>query len=212
MHKAYASREAIVQRVLNDATGGLIMPDSMMLVPMRQSFCLDLIRFSDGIFTPESIGDLAEEQILNLLDRAWDGHGELWFGERAFEFAEIYFPDIANEMLKFEAKGAGLYSRGNKPLVWKEVTVPHGAGVRMTYRDEHHYGEVKNGRIVDQSGSYSPSEWASKVADGTSRNAWRDLWFKDGPNWLPAQMLRDKAKAALNSVFEGNSKRSRSVP
>jgi hypothetical protein len=45
----------------------------------------------------------------------------------------------------------------------------------------------------------SPSEWASKVAGGTSRNAWRDLWFKEplSKTWVPAQLVRDQAQQEI---------------
>ena len=68
--------------------------------------------------------------------------------------------------------------------------------VRMAYGGTHHYAKVTNGRIVDADGDYSPSEWASKVAGGTSRNAWRDLWFREptSKHWVPAQLLRDQAR------------------
>jgi hypothetical protein len=66
----------------------------------------------------------------------------------------------------------------------------------MAFGHDHHYAKVKGGKIVDDDGSYSPSEWASKVAGGTSRNAWRDLWFKEplSKNWVPAQLLRDQTR------------------
>ena len=74
----------------------------------------------------------------------------------------------------------------------------------MHYGAEDHYAEVKNGRIVDETGRYSPSEWASKIAGGTSRNAWRDLWFKEplARTWVPAQLLRDQAYSELRAIHD----------
>ena len=180
------------------------MTDPIMMIPMRQSLCIDLIRYSDGYFTPEQIGDLAEEQILGLLEAAFDDLGPRWFGERAVEFAEDHLPHIAEEWLKQDADALASHQKESKPLVWKEVTVPHGAGVRMHYGAEDHYAEVKNGRIVDETGRYSPSEWASKIAGGTSRNAWRDLWFKEplARTWVPAQLLRDQAYSELRAIHD----------
>jgi hypothetical protein len=68
----------------------------------------------------------------------------------------------------------------------------------MAYGDKHRYATVRRGHIVDDGEEYSPSEWASKVAGGTSRNAWRDLWFKEplSKTWVPAQLLRDQAEEA----------------
>jgi hypothetical protein len=64
------------------------------------------------------------------------------------------------------------------------------------YGDQHHYATVQRGHIIDDGKEYSLSEWASKVAGGTSRNAWRDLWFKEplSKTWVPAQLLRDQAR------------------
>ncbi|AZO72165.1 hypothetical protein [Mesorhizobium sp. M1D.F.Ca.ET.043.01.1.1] len=92
-------------------------------------------------------------------------------------------------------------SEFNKPLVWKEVTIPQGSEVRMAYGADHHYAKIQGGKIVDASGEYSPSEWASKVAGGTSRNAWRDLWFRLPltKDWVPAQTLRSKKGQETNA-------------
>jgi len=178
------------------------MTDPIMMIPIRQSLCIDLIRFSEGRFTPESIGEMAEEQILNHLEREFDEFNEGYFRERALEFAEVYFPHIVVEWLKQDADALASYQKATKPLVWKEVTVTDGSGVRMHYGGEYHYAKVKNGHIVDEIGSYSPSEWASKVAGGTSRNAWRDLWFKETltRTWVPAPLLRDKARSELRAL------------
>jgi hypothetical protein len=89
-----------------------------------------------------------------------------------------------------------------KPLVWKEVSIPSGSEVRMPYGGQHHYAKIRGGHIVDDDGEkYSPSEWASKVAGGTSRNAWRDLWFREplSKTWVPAQLLRDQAREERKS-------------
>jgi len=66
----------------------------------------------------------------------------------------------------------------------------------MFYNGVHHYGAVKGGKIIDDGKDYSPSEWASKIAGGTSRNAWRDLWFREplSNTWVPAQLLRNQAQ------------------
>lgn len=178
------------------------MPDSTILVPLRQSMVVDLIRFSNGALTPEAIGSMAEEQLLDFFERSFTHSGPNWFGDRALEFAEIYFPHIAQKWTTEDLDAVENYRKDNKPLVWKEVTIAHGSKVRMHYGGEHHFATVENGRIVDESGSYSPSEWASKVAGGTSRSAWRDLWFKEplASTWVPAQLLRDQALSELPKV------------
>jgi hypothetical protein len=91
-------------------------------------------------------------------------------------------------------------SAESRPLVWKEVTILSGSEVRMFYNGTHHYAAIKGGKIVDHDTEYSPSEWASKIAGGTSRNAWRDLWFKEAlsKTWVPAQLLRNQAQEKIH--------------
>ena len=66
----------------------------------------------------------------------------------------------------------------------------------MTYGGGQHYALIKDGRIVDGDGAFSPSSWTAKITS-TARNAWRDLWFKVPGNkdWVPAEALRQRARA-----------------
>lgn len=173
------------------------MSERYMLIPMPESLCVDLIRYSDGYMTPERIGDMASGQLLDFLERDFDESGREWFASRALEFAEDYFPDIAERWRKANEEAAvRARHQEARPLVWKQVTIPHGYEVRMSYGGQDHFALVKDGRIVDDSGAYTPSGWASKVAGGTARNAWRDISFK-GPfsrDWIPAEVLRSKTE------------------
>lgn len=92
----------------------------------------------------------------------------------------------------------------HQPLVWKDVTVRAGSEVRMSYGGKQHYAKIVGGCIVESDGSkYSPSEWASKVAGNTSRNAWRDLWFKEplSNTWVPARLLRTNTRIESVSIL-----------
>jgi hypothetical protein len=173
------------------------MSEKMIMVPVRAQFCIDLVRFSDGRITLDDIGALAEEQILSLLEGLFDEFGPKWFARREEEFADIYFPHIAEQVRKAAAKGASKYAGGNSPLIWKGLMIPHETDVRMNYAGRDHFAVVRDGMIADEDGAFSPSEWARKVAAGTSRNAWRDLWFKmpPGRKWVPAQLLREELNA-----------------
>ncbi len=86
--------------------------------------------------------------------------------------------------------------------MWKEVTISSGTDVRMQYGGSYHFARVKNGKIEDQDGRFSPSEWASKVANGTNRNAWRDLDFRLSHNesWISASHLRVNIREVLNEL------------
>ena len=62
----------------------------------------------------------------------------------------------------------------------------------MTYKGRHAYAAIQKERLVYEGESLSPSEFASKVADGTNRNAWRDLFlqFPGSSEWESADAAR----------------------
>jgi len=171
-------------------------------VPFPRKLYDDLVRFSDGRCKPaEEAAHRLEAWIdLNFSmlaeDNGWtDDYFVDLFEERLQDFAKEYHPPALayweTDDIEERAK--------RQPLVWKEVVIPSGAGVRMAYAGKQHYANVSHGRIRDGNDDFSPSEWASKVAGGTSRNAWRDLWFKlpGEVAWTPAMLLRERMRAAM---------------
>lgn len=176
------------------------MPTDYIHIPFPRKLYDDIVRFSDGKIDPVA---LAHNQVLDLLRFGADDYVRDWFGERTEEFLAIHFPEILEDWTKKEIEGLEAKLAKLSPLAWKEVSVPVGSDVRMQYDGSHHYGKVKEGRIADQDGLFTPSEWASKVAAGTNRNAWRDLWFKlpGQSSWISATMLREQARKA-NDEFE----------
>ena len=77
---------------------------------------------------------------------------------------------------------------------WQQLFLPNGTQLRMTYRGKNAYAYVRHETIMYEGGSYSASQWASKVADNTARNAWRDIWVSlpGESGWSLAQDLRRK--------------------
>ena len=169
------------------------MPETVIYAPFPRALYDDIVRFSDGEVDPV---EMAVQQLYDLMERSADDVLFDWFGERAVEFAAIYFPELLEEWEKRDAARVEESLARIKPLIWKAVSVPAGSEVRMQYDGVHHFAKVANGKIHDDDGGYSPSEWASNVAAGTSRNAWRDLWFKFPASaiWVSAISLREKAK------------------
>jgi hypothetical protein len=161
---------------------------------MSAELCSDVVRFSDGRLDPF---ETAAEQLRNFVERSVETAPELW-GDRLDEVAEKYAPHVWKSWIKDDERRSEHWRADNQPLVWKGISVRPGSEVRMFYAGKIHYATIKRGRIIDDGQEYSPSEWASKVADGTSRNAWRDLWFKEpmSTTWIPAQLLRDQAQQA----------------
>jgi hypothetical protein len=180
---------------------GLVMPITPTIyLPFPRELYDDIVRFSDGRINPV---DIAESEVRFFIAHSMEHEENLW-GDRIEEVAEKYAPDVLARWREEDEAGSENRKADNKPLVWKEVSIPAGSEVRMAYGDTHHYATVKRGRIIDDGKKYSPSEWASKVAGGTARNAWRDLWFKRpaAPTWVPAQLLRDQARAPLHGTPE----------
>lgn len=173
------------------------MSESYVYIPFDRSFYNDIVRFSDGRLDPAV---LAEDQVADLIERNLDDLAFDWFGDRLIEFAQIHFPHHV-EKLEAEITESSASCEMDAPLVWKEVTVQPGADVRMQYAGSYHFARVKDGKIEDDDGRFSPSEWASKVANGTGRNAWRDLQFRKshGAPWIPAELLRSKARKVLSN-------------
>jgi hypothetical protein len=172
-------------------------------IPIRRKLYDDIIRLSDGRLDPVA---LAENQLeIWIASDLEFGDSDHW-GERFGEAAAEYAPHLLEQLDAENEKALARYRDETKPLVWKEVAIPAGSDVRMAYAETHHYAKVERGCIVDDGKSYSPSEWASKVAGGTSRNAWRDLWFRErnSKRWVPAQRLRNQARQAALAQSRGS--------
>lgn len=59
---------------------------------------------------------------------------------------------------------------------WQHVFLPNGTTLKMRYQGKDHFAYVRHQKIIFGRTECSPSEFASKVANNTSRNAWRDIW------------------------------------
>lgn len=169
---------------------------SEIYIPFPRELYDDIIRFSDGRIDPATV---AENTVRGWIESSLELGDDDWAEDRRMELAEAYAPHIAERWQKADADWTEDFATQSKPLVWKEVSIRARSDVRMSYGGQHHYAIVKAGRIVDDGKEFSPSEWASKIAGGTSRNAWRDLWFKEpmSTTWVPAHLLRDQALEAL---------------
>lgn len=173
------------------------MPDDdRVYIPFPRKLYDDIIRLSDGRLDPIH---LAEQEVLSFVVNTISSADTDFWGDRLDEAAEKYVPDVWKRWAQEDEASALEHAMERRPLVWKEVTIRANSDVRMAYGGTHHYATVKHGCIVDDDGEYSPSEWASKVAGGTVRNAWRDVWFREPMSsvWVPAQLLRDQARERM---------------
>ncbi len=94
------------------------------------------------------------------------------------------------------------YGDARKGYRWDPLFLPNGTRLRMTYKGKDSFAEVRHQRIVEGDREFSASEWASKVASNTSRNAWRDIYIKrpTDDDWQLADVLRIRAKAPSSSI------------
>lgn len=123
-----------------------------------------------------------------------------------------YVKDALIDLLKKEPKGSvfwGLDSVGqairevedenykrcgdpSKGYQWQTLFLPNGSRLRMKYNGKDHYAEIQHQKIMYDGESHSPSGLAYKIANHTSRNAWRDLWVSSqfSTKWELADTLR----------------------
>jgi hypothetical protein len=81
---------------------------------------------------------------------------------------------------------------------WGTLFMPNGTLVRMEYKRQTYQATVKFDKIDYKGETHTPSELASKIAAGTSRNAWRDLMVKrpGDTEWCLADELRRVKRGA----------------
>lgn len=173
------------------------MPKEVIYIPFDAELARDIIRFSDGKLDPAI---LAVDQVWGFITSNPD-NPDFW-GDRVDEVIQKYAPQMWEQWQENEAEEGAKLREQRQPLIWKGVTIAAGSEVRMSYDGKNHFAKVQRGAIVDDGKEYSPSEWASKVADGTSRNAWRDLWIKEplSRTWVPASLLREQANQELKNI------------
>jgi hypothetical protein len=86
--------------------------------------------------------------------------------------------------------------RGGEPAPlrgyqWKDLFLPEGSELRMTFAATDFFARVQGGAIVYHGERMSPRQFTQAVA-GDGRNAWRDLWVRmpGEKSWTRAQLLR----------------------
>jgi hypothetical protein len=124
-----------------------------------------------------------ENIVIDFLDRTEDDPGiwsEEYFDRRAVHGA--YLLGVEKES----------YGDPTKGYQWQNLFLKNGTKLRMSYKGEDYFADVRFQNINYQGEICSPAEFASRVAANTSRNAWRDIWIQapNEKNWLLADQLR----------------------
>lgn len=179
--------------------------DRQIFIPFSRQLYDDIVRLSNGRMDPAYMAQQALEDMLAL--EAADQWADHW-GENFEEAVELFVHGRRVDESKNDQDVGSLIERlvseqqlkeqhpETKCLIWKELTIPAGTPVRMVYNEQTFFAAVQDGAIKDSDGDYSPSQWASKVARGTSRNAWRDIEFKDSKTgiWMLADEMRQRVR------------------
>lgn len=149
---------------------------SYIFVPLHVKLYAELIQRSGKADVSVYINNI----VTDFLDRT-EGDAQIWSSEYIEKIAE-----------KQDEEFVDRYGDPSRGYQWQTVYLPNGTQIRMTYRGDSTYGEVRHGKLFLGEESMSPSEFARHVANNTSRNAWRDIYVKfpgDG-GWLLADDLR----------------------
>ena len=128
-----------------------------------------------------------EHAIEMFLERT-EGDDGLWSDAYLEEFAE-----------KNDDDRLARYGDPQKGLHWQVLFLANGTKLKMPYQGRDHFAEIRHRKLMDGEVERSPSEWASCVANHTSRNAWRDIWIQQPgeTSWHMADILRRKQREGL---------------
>ncbi len=151
-------------------------PTDYIYVPLHVDLYADLVRRSGDA----DVSRFIDHSVESFLERT-EGDPQIWSAE--------YIEKLADEEDEaFREK----YGDPGKSYQWSTVFLRNGTQVRMSYKGQDVYAEIRHARFCYGEESMSPSQFASCVAGNTNRNAWRDLYIKfpGETSWMLADTLR----------------------
>ncbi len=153
-----------------------IKPTDYIYVPLHVELYADLVQRSGDA----DVTHLIAHSVESFLERT-EGDPSIWSAE--------YIEKLVDEEDEAFRDKYGDPGRGYQ---WGTVFLPNGTQVRMSYKGQDEYAEICHLRFCYGEESMSPSQFASCVAENTSRNAWRDLYIKfpGEASWKLADSLR----------------------
>ena len=89
---------------------------------------------------------------------------------------------------------------------WKNLFLPTGSRLRMSFGGKSHYAAVDGDEIVFEGERVSPAQMANRIAGGI-RNAWRDPWiqFPGEKNWKTASLRRRQTQDVDQQIASNTS-------
>jgi hypothetical protein len=150
---------------------------SHLSVPIHEDIIAEIVIRSEG---KAGIARLIESVVGDYLERT-RGDASIWSDAHAEAVAEEKEDDT---LIRYGAATRGYH--------WDRVFLPNGTTLKTTYKGKDGFAEVRHQQIYYQDLPCSPSQFASQVANNTSRSAWRDIWVKrpSDRSWVFANMIR----------------------
>ena len=138
------------------------------------------------------VANTIENVIQDFLDRT-EGDATIW----SESHAKMIHAQQEDDFEEKYGDPSGYYQWGNLKLL-------NGTHIKMSYEYRWYYATVRHEEIIYEERAYSPSRLASQIANGTSRNAWRDLWIKapGSSDWDLADRLRSQPKVRALTIDE----------
>ena len=150
---------------------------SAIAISVRPDLVTEIILRSRG---KVNLTSLIENIVESFLERT-RGDPDIWSPEHAQEIAE---EEGDETLVEFGAPSKGYQ--------WQGVLLPNGTALKTTYKNKDHFAEVRHQQLFYEGSPCSPSQFASRAANNTSRNAWRDIWIKrpTDKDWIFADAAR----------------------
>ena len=138
------------------------------------------------------VASFIENIVQDYLDRT-KGDADIWSDKHA----EKFHAQLDEDFEKTYGDPEGFYQ-------WDDLFLWNGTKIRMRYKGKNYFAVVRDDEINFEEEAYTPSRLAREIANGTNRNAWKDLWIKKrgSSQWVLADDLRRHVKAVIPATLD----------
>lgn len=163
-------------------------PTDYIYIPIRAALIQEIYRRRD-LSQPVHIDGYVDHVLEGFLERT-AGDSDIWDND---QYIQTYWDDREWE------EEQRTYGNRNEGYMWKNLFLPNRTKLRMTYKGAVHDAEVRHQQIVYggqtefEGKPFSPSSLVNKIAEGTNRNAWRDVYIQrpGDRDWILADVARN---------------------
>jgi len=168
-------------------------PTNYIYIPIRADLIQEIYRRCD-LSAPVNIANWVNGFLESELEGT-AGDAEIWDNE---EYIQSYWEDREWE------EEQRTYGNRNEGYMWKNLFLPNQTKLRITYKGTAHDAEVRHEQIIYEGQAefegkpFSPSSLVSKIAEGTNRNAWRDIYIQrpGDRDWILADVARNAKRVS----------------